>query len=334
MTDAYKKAGVDIDAGERLVSAIKPLAAATARAGVVGGLGGFGGVFDAKAAGYCDPLLVAGADGVGTKLKIAIETGVHDTIGIDLVAMCANDILAQGAEPLFFLDYFATGVLEEGVAASVVAGVAEGCRHAGCALLGGETAEMPGMYGAGDYDLAGFCVGAVERGGLLPRPAQPGDALIGVASSGAHSNGYSLIRRIVSDAGLSWSDPAPFDETRTLGEAFLTPTKIYVRSNLPLLKSEAVRGFAHITGGGLAENTPRALPETLAPRYDAEALTLPPLFAWLQSAGGLSEHDMRRTFNCGFGAVLIVSPDAIDETVQALTQAGESPSVIGDVARK
>ncbi|HXI87640.1 MAG TPA: phosphoribosylformylglycinamidine cyclo-ligase, partial [Parvularculaceae bacterium] len=316
---------------DRLVDAIAPLAKATARAGADAALGGFGGVFDLKAAGYKDPLLVSGTDGVGTKLKIAFETGLHKTIGIDLVAMCANDVLAQGAEPLFFLDYFATGKLDEGVAADVIAGVAAGCKEAGCALIGGETAEMPGMYAAGEYDLAGFCVGAVERADLLPRKVEAGDVLIGLASSGPHSNGYSLIRKIVADSGLSYGDRAPFDARATLGEALLVPTRIYVKPLLRLLRDTRVKGFAHITGGGLTENVPRLFDETkFSARYDERSLALPPVFEWLQKAGGISTGDMRRTFNCGIGGVLIVRKDAADEIVRALAR--EAPRVIGEIA--
>jgi phosphoribosylformylglycinamidine cyclo-ligase len=334
MSNAYKKAGVDIDAGERLVEAISPLAKATARAGADAALGGFGGVFDLKAAGFKDPLLVSGTDGVGTKLKIAFETGRHNTIGIDLVAMCANDVLAQGAEPLFFLDYFATGKLEEGVAAEVISGVANGCKEAGCALIGGETAEMPGMYSAGEYDLAGFCVGAVERDNLLPRPVKAGDAMIGLASSGAHSNGYSLIRRIVADAGLSYAAAAPFDKNMSLGEALLAPTRIYVKSVLPLLRGPGVRGFAHITGGGLTDNVPRIFDEkSFVARFDDAALSLPPLFAWLQKAGGLGDEEMRRTFNCGIGGVLVVSAESADACLAALNGAGERARLIGHIAK-
>lgn len=334
MSDAYKKAGVDIDAGERLVSAIAPLAKATARAGADAALGGFGGVFDLKAAGYRDPLLVSGADGVGTKLKIAFETGRHDTIGIDLVAMCVNDVLAQGAEPLFFLDYFATGKLEEGVAASVIAGIAAGCREAGCALIGGETAEMPGMYAPGEYDLAGFCVGAVERENLLPRAVEAGDVMIALPSSGAHANGYSLIRRIVADSGLDYAEPAPFAPETTLGEALLAPTRLYVKPLLALLRDPAVRGFAHITGGGLTDNVPRIFDESrFAPRFDDDALALPPLFAWLKEAGGLSVEDMRRTFNCGVGGVLVCAAGETDRLLSALADAGEAPRVIGDIVK-
>lgn len=334
MSNAYKKAGVDIDAGERLVKAISPLAKATARAGADAALGGFGGVFDLKAAGYKDPLLVSGTDGVGTKLKIAFETGRHGTIGVDLVAMCVNDVLAQGAEPLFFLDYFATGKLEEGVAAEVISGVANGCKEAGCALIGGETAEMPGMYSAGEYDLAGFCVGAVERENLLPRPVKADDAMIGLASSGAHSNGYSLIRKIVADCGLSCAGAAPFDNNISLGEALLAPTRIYVKSLLPLLRGAGVRGFAHITGGGLTDNVPRIFDEKLfAAHYDDAALSLPPLFAWLKQAGGLSDEEMRRTFNCGIGGVLVVAAENADECLAALKGAGEGARFIGHIAK-
>ncbi len=332
MNDAYKKAGVDIDAGDRLVKAIGPLAKATARPGADAALGGFGGLFDLKAAGFNDPILVSGTDGVGTKLKIAFETGMHDTIGIDLVAMCINDVLAQGAEPLFFLDYFATGKLEEGVAAQVVAGIAKGCADAGCALIGGETAEMPGMYGAGEYDLAGFCVGAAERGRLLPRMVKAGDVMIGLASSGAHSNGYSLIRKIAADVGARYAAPAPFDESKSLGEALIAPTRIYVRSILPLLGDDTIKAFAHITGGGLTDNVPRILADRLAPRFDDAALDLPPLFAWLRDAGDLSDAEMRRTFNCGIGGVLVCAKEAVDAALDALQKSGEDARIIGDIA--
>ncbi len=333
MSDAYRRAGVDIDAGERLVSAISPLAKATARAGADALLGGFGGVFDLRAAGYRDPLLVSGTDGVGTKLKIAFDTGRHDTIGIDLVAMCVNDVLAQGAEPLFFLDYFATGKLKEGVAAEVIAGIAKGCLDSGCALIGGETAEMPGMYAEGEYDLAGFCVGAVERADLLPRKCEAGDALIGLPSSGAHSNGFSLIRKIVKDEGLSYAALAPFDSARTLGEVLLAPTRLYVKPLLPLLKDPAVRGFAHITGGGLTDNVPRVFDDSLSARFDDAALDLPPLFDWLARAGRLSKEEMRRTFNCGIGGVLIVDKAQAERVMAALVEAGEQPRLIGDLVR-
>jgi phosphoribosylformylglycinamidine cyclo-ligase len=332
MSEAYKKAGVDIDAGDRLVKAIGPLAKATARPGADAALGGFGGLFDLKAAGFTDPILVSGTDGVGTKLKIAFETGLHNTIGIDLVAMCVNDVLAQGAEPLFFLDYFATGKLEEKTAASVVAGIAEGCRLAGCALIGGETAEMPGMYGPGEYDLAGFCVGAAERGNLLPRDVSAGDVMISIASSGAHSNGYSLIRKIAADASASYHAPAPFDSSITLGEALIAPTRIYVKSVLPLLADENVKAFAHITGGGLTDNVPRVLSKSQSARFDEDALDLPPLFAWLRDAGGLSTAEMRRTFNCGIGGVVVCAPESADKTLAALKASGEDARIIGDIA--
>ncbi len=333
MSEAYRKAGVDIDAGDRLVDAISPMAKATARRGADAMLGGFGGLFDLKAAGFADPILVSGTDGVGTKLKIAFETGRHATIGVDLVAMCVNDVLAQGAEPLFFLDYFATGRLEEGVAADVIKGVAHGCLEAGCALIGGETAEMPGMYGAGEYDLAGFCVGAVERADLMPRSVAEGDVLIGLPSSGPHSNGYSLIRKIVADAGLRYADPAPFEAARSLGEALLTPTRIYVKALLPLLKDNDVRGFAHITGGGLTDNVPRIFAEDLAPRFDESALALPPVFDWLMREGALALEEMRRTFNCGVGGVLVVRRGSADRLIAALREAGEAPRLIGDVVK-
>ena len=337
MSDAYKKAGVDIDAGERLVKAIGPMAKSTARPGADGALGGFGGLFDLKAAGFTDPILVSGTDGVGTKLKIAFETGRHDTIGIDLVAMCANDVLAQGALPLFFLDYFATGKLEEGVAAEVVSGIAEGCRQAGCALIGGETAEMPGMYAPGEYDLAGFCVGAAERGALLPlhdgeKGMKAGDLMIALPSSGAHSNGYSLIRKIVAESGLAWTDKAPFDDRRTVADALIAPTQLYIAALKPLLQQRLVKGFAHITGGGLTDNVPRVLPEPLTPRYDEAALTLPPLFQWLMDQGGLTLAEVRRTFNAGIGGVLIVDPEDAGTVIADLEARGEKPVVIGDLA--
>lgn len=330
----YAQAGVDIDAGNALIDRIKPLARATRRPGAEASLGGFGALFDLKAAGFEDPLLVTTTDGVGTKLKIAIETGRHDTVGIDLVAMCVNDLLAQGAEPLLFLDYFATGKLDVDQAARVVAGIAEGCARSGSALVGGETAEMPGMYGAGDYDLAGFSVGAVERDAVLPRLSdqRPGDVMIGLASSGPHSNGYSLIRRIVERSGLSWESPAPFAPGLTLAEALMEPTRIYVKSVLPLLKSRLVKGLAHITGGGLIENPPRAIAEGLQPRFDWNAWALPPVFAWLQEAGGVEEGEMRRTFNCGVGLVLIVSPEDAPEALETLIAAGEDAFVCGELA--
>ncbi len=331
MSDAYKRAGVDIDAGEKLVDAIKPFAAATMRAGVMGGVGGFGGLFDLKAAGFVDPVLVSGTDGVGTKLRLAIDAGQHQGVGVDLVAMCANDVLAHGAQPLFFLDYFATAKLSHEVAAAVVEGVAAGCKMAGCALLGGETAEMPGLYAAGDYDVAGFCVGAVERSALMPRDTSPGDVLIGVESSGAHANGFSLIRKIIADIGADIHAPAPFDADRTLAEALLEPTRIYVAAAAPLAARDEVRAIAHITGGGLIENTPRVLGAGLSPRFDPDALALPPLFAWLQETGGLTETDMRRTFNCGIGLVVVVRSAAAGDVIAALEAAGERARVVGDV---
>jgi phosphoribosylaminoimidazole synthetase len=332
----YAEAGVDIDAGAALVDAIKPLAASTRRPGAEPSLGGFGALFDLKAAGYEDPLIVSTTDGVGTKLKIAIETGLHDQIGVDLVGMCVNDLLAQGAEPLLFLDYYATGKLEVGVASRVVSGIAEGCRQAGCALVGGETAEMPGMYAAEDYDLAGFSLGAVERGGVLPRldDQRPGDLMIGLASSGPHSNGYSLIRRIVELSGLGWDAPAPFAAGKTLAEALLAPTRIYIKSVLPLIKRGLVKGGAHITGGGLIENPPRAIAEGLYPRFDWNAWALPPVFAWLRDTGGVEETELRRTFNCGVGFILIVAPEDAEPVLAGLLEAGEAPFVCGELARE
>lgn len=331
----YAQAGVDIDAGAALVEAIKPLAKATNRPGVSGGLGGFGALFDLKAAGYDDPLLVSTTDGVGTKLKIAIDTGLHGQVGIDLVAMCVNDLLAQGAEPLLFLDYYATGKLDVATATSVVAGIAEGCTLAGCALVGGETAEMPGMYSEGDYDLAGFTVGAVNRDGVLPRldDQRPGDVLIGLGSSGPHSNGYSLVRKVVERSGLSWDAPCPFGDG-TLAEALMAPTRIYVKSVHPLLKAGKVKGVAHITGGGLIENPPRAIAEGLEPRFDWNAWPLPPVFEWLQREGGIDDHELRRTFNCGIGLLLIVGKDQAPEVLMALLDAGEDAFVCGELAKE
>ena len=330
----YAQSGVDIDAGEALVDAIKPLAKATRRPGAEASLGGFGALFDLKAAGYDDPLLVSTTDGVGTKLRLAIDTGLHDTIGIDLVAMCVNDLLAQGAEPLLFLDYFATGKLDVASAKRIVAGIAEGCIQAGAALVGGETAEMPGMYDEGDYDLAGFSVGAVDRDKVLPDlgAQKAGDLLIGLSSSGPHSNGYSLIRRIVEVAKLGWEAPAPFAPDQRLGEALLVPTRIYVKSVLPLLKVGLVKGGAHITGGGLIENPPRAVAPHLKPNIDWSAWSLPPVFAWLQQAGGVEDHELRRTFNCGVGFMLIVAHDKLDDVLSSLLQAGESPFICGELS--
>ncbi len=330
----YAQAGVDIDAGNALVEAIKPLAKATARPGVASGLGGFGALFDLKAAGYEDPLLVSTTDGVGTKLKIAIETGLHDTVGIDLVAMCVNDLLAQGAEPLLFLDYFATGKLDVATATRVVAGIAEGCKLAGCALVGGETAEMPGMYADGEYDLAGFNVGAVNRDGVLPKleTQRAGDVLIGLASSGPHSNGYSMVRKVVERSGLAWDAPCPFAEGLTLAEALMAPTRIYVKSTMALIKAGKIKGLAHITGGGLIENPPRAIAEGLVPRFDWNAWEMPAVFQWLQATGGISGHEMRRTFNCGVGLLLIVGKDVAPEVLAALLEAGEDAFVCGELA--
>ncbi|MEH6675902.1 phosphoribosylformylglycinamidine cyclo-ligase [Phenylobacterium sp.] len=330
----YAQAGVDIDAGAALVDAIKPLAKATRRPGAEASLGGFGALFDLKAAGYHDPLLVTTTDGVGTKLKIAIETGLHDTVGIDLVAMCVNDLLAQGAEPLMFLDYLATSKLDVAVATRVVAGIAEGCKLAGAALVGGETAEMPGMYGGDDYDLAGFSVGAVDRNRVLPRmdDQAAGDLLIGLASSGPHSNGYSLIRKIVERSGLAWDAAAPFAEGQTLAQALMTPTRIYARSLTPLIKAGQIKGLAHITGGGLTENPPRAIAEGLVPRFDWSAWALPPVFGWLQEIGGVAESEMRRTFNCGLGMVLIVGAEDAPAVLEALLAAGEDAFICGELA--
>ena len=330
----YAQAGVDIDAGAALVERIKPLAKSTQRPGAQGSLGGFGALFDLKAAGYDDPLLVTTTDGVGTKLKVAIETGIHDTVGIDLVAMCVNDLLAQGAEPLMFLDYFATGELDVEAATTVVSGIAEGCRQAGCALVGGETAEMPGMYAAGDYDMAGFCVGAVDRDKVLPRMVdqKPGDVLIGLGSTGPHSNGYSLVRRIVERSGLAWDAPAPFAEDLTLAQALLAPTRIYVKTVLPHLKTGRIKGLAHITGGGLIENPPRAVAEGLVAKFDWDAWALPAVFAWLQQVGGVSDHELRRTFNCGVGLMLIVDPHDLPDVLEGLVRDGEDAFVIGELA--
>ncbi|XP_061841196.1 trifunctional purine biosynthetic protein adenosine-3 [Nerophis lumbriciformis] len=332
----YKDSGVDIAAGNKLVDIIKPLARATSRPGCNAELGGFAGLFDLKAAGFLDPVLVSGTDGVGTKLKIAQACGQHGSLGQDLVAMCVNDVLAQGAEPLFFLDYFSCGSLDVNVAAAVVAGIAKACEIAGCALLGGETAEMPGVYGPGEYDLAGFCVGAVERSALLPRLADitEGDLLIGVASSGIHSNGFSLVRKVLERANLSYSSPAPFGHLgQTVGEVLLTPTKIYSRLLLPILRSGAVKAYAHITGGGLLENIPRVLPQELAVDIDASRWSIPPVFSWLQKEGGLSEDEMTRTFNCGLGAVLVVAPMEAQRVLRQL-QAHEEAWIVGALAHK
>jgi phosphoribosylformylglycinamidine cyclo-ligase len=333
----YADAGVDIDAGNALVEGIKPLVRATRRPGADAEIGGFGGLFDLKAAGFRDPVLVAANDGVGTKVKIAIETGVHDTIGIDLVAMCVNDIVVQGAEPLFFLDYFATGKLSPELGVAVVRGIAEGCRRAGCALIGGETAEMPGLYREADYDLAGFAVGAAERGSLLPRPnIAAGDVLLGLPSSGVHSNGFSLVRRIVADAGLAWKDPAPFAPDRGLGDALLEPTRIYVKAILATLAStgSGMKALAHITGGGFPDNIPRVLPKGFGVRLDLAAISVPPVFAWLAEAGRVTESEMLRTFNCGIGMVSVVAAEAVDGVVAAFREAGEQPVLLGEIVAR
>lgn len=328
----YADAGVSIAAGNALVKAIGPLAKATARPGATSELGGFGGFFDPKAAGYADPLLVAANDGVGTKLKLAIEHDGHDTVGIDLVAMCVNDLIVQGAEPLFFLDYFATGKLENGVAERVIAGIAEGCKLAGCALIGGETAEMPGMYAEGDYDLAGFCVGAVERGQQLTGDlVAPGDVLLGLASSGVHSNGYSLVRRLAADKGWKLNRPALFDNERLLIDTLMAPTRIYVASLLPLIRSGLIHGLAHITGGGLLENIPRILPENAHAMVDADLWPQPRLMAFLQAQGNIEPEEMARTFNCGVGMVLSVAADKATEVSDKLRAAGEEVFEVGHI---
>ncbi len=328
----YRDAGVDIDAGNKLIHSIAPLASATARPGADAVLGGFGGLFDLKAAGFVDPVLVAANDGVGTKVKIAIETGVHTTIGIDLVAMCVNDLIVQGAEPLFFLDYFASAHLDPRVAIAVVAGITEGCKLAGCALIGGETAEMPGLYSPGDYDLAGFSVGAAERGSLLPRgDISEGDVILGLASSGVHSNGFSLIRHLVAEKSLSWSEPAPFADNVTLGEALITPTRVYVRSVLAALEPGAVKALAHITGGGLPENLPRVLPKDLGAKIDLGAIDVPPVFSWLSTEGQITEAELLRTFNCGVGMVVIVAREQVGDISAILRENGETVFELGHI---
>lgn len=330
----YAQAGVDIDAGDALVEAIKPLAKSTARPGADASLGGFGGLFDLKAAGFKDPLLVAGTDGVGTKLKVAIESGIHDTVGIDLVAMSVNDIVVQGAEPLLFLDYFATGKLDVTVGTAVIKGVAEGCLQAGCALVGGETAEMPGMYARGDYDLAGFAIGAVERDQVLPRrDMAAGDIVLGLQSSGVHSNGYSLVRRVVTDQGLKYEAPAPFAKGESLGRALLAPTRIYVKSALAAIRGSDVKGLAHITGGGLTENMPRVVPDDLDIEIDLTSWTPLPIFQWLARTGGIEEREMLRTFNCGIGMIVVVSPQRADEAAHLLTAAGEKVFRLGSLIK-
>ena len=329
----YADAGVDIDAGNAMVEKIKPLVRATRRPGADGEIGGFGGLFDLKAAGFSDPVLVAANDGVGTKLKIAIDAGKLDTIGIDLVAMCVNDIVVQGAEPLFFLDYFATGKLDPDEGASIVGGIAEGCRQAGCALIGGETAEMPGMYHGKDFDLAGFAVGAAERGQMLPTDdIVEGDVLLGLASSGLHSNGFSLVRRIVEQSGLPWTDTAPFADGPTLAEALLEPTRIYVKSMLAAIRgTHGIKALAHITGGGFPENIPRVLPKDFAAELDLDAIDVPAVFAWLAKTGGVAETEMMRTFNCGIGMVLVVASGQAAQVAAVLQEAGETVTSIGRI---
>jgi len=326
----YADAGVDIDAGNALVDRIKPAAKRTNRAGTMGGLGGFGALFDLKAAGYNDPILVAATDGVGTKLRIAIDTGNVDTIGIDLVAMCVNDLVCQGAEPLLFLDYFATGKLDVDQATRIIEGIAAGCEASGCALIGGETAEMPGMYHKGDFDLAGFAVGAMERGADLPRDVAAGDVLLGLASNGVHSNGYSFVRKVVELSGLSWADASPFSEG-TLGAALLAPTRLYVKQALAAIRAGGVHGLAHITGGGLTENPPRILPEGLACEIDLGAWDLPPVFRWLATTANMSEPELLKTFNCGIGMILAVAPDSAESVAQVLRDAGETVVALGRV---
>jgi phosphoribosylformylglycinamidine cyclo-ligase len=329
----YAQSGVDIDAGNRMVELIKPLVKSTARRGADAEIGGFGGLFDLKRAGFKDPVLVAANDGVGTKVKIAVETGIHDTIGIDLVAMSVNDLVVQGAEPLFFLDYFATGKLDPKVGATVVAGIAEGCRLAGCALSGGETAEMPGVYRGEDYDLAGFAVGAVERRAILPRrDIRAGDVLLGMASSGVHSNGFSLVRKVVAKSRLKWSAPAPFDKKKKLGRAVLAPTRIYVTSCLAAIRGTgAIKALAHITGGGFPDNIPRVLPKSLGARIDLTRIAVPPVFRWLAETGGIAEKEMLRTFNCGVGMIAVVEPGAADKVAAILKREGERVVRLGDV---
>ena len=329
--NAYKEAGVDIDAGDALVEKIKPLAKSTNRAGNMGGLGGFGAFFDVKGAGFKDPVIVSSTDGVGTKLKVAIDTNRHDSVGIDLVAMCVNDILVQGAEPLFFLDYFASGKLDVATAEQVISGIAEGCRQSNCALIGGETAELPGMYHDGDYDLAGFAVGAVERDAIITgETITAGDVVIGISSSGIHSNGYSLVRKIVKDAGLTFADKAPFSNSQTIGEVLMTPTKIYTRALMPLIKQAGtIKGMAHITGGGLTENIPRVLPDGIGVHLDMGKWVKPAVFGWLKKTADIDPSEMVRTLNCGIGMIVIASAENADKIVSHLNGAGEIASVIG-----
>jgi phosphoribosylformylglycinamidine cyclo-ligase len=328
----YADAGVDIDAGNALVEAIKPAAKRTVRAGVMSGLGGFGALFDLKAAGYKDPILVAATDGVGTKLRIAIDTGHVDTIGIDLVAMCVNDLVCQGAEPLFFLDYFATGRLDVTQAARIINGIAAGCTETGCALIGGETAEMPGMYHSGDFDLAGFAVGAMERGGDLPSGVAEGDIILGLASNGVHSNGYSFVRRVVEMSGLGWDAPSPFG-AGTLGAALLSPTRLYVKTALAAIRAGGVHALAHITGGGITENPPRVVPDGLACAIDLSTWTLPPVFRWLAQTAQMREAELLKTFNCGIGMMLVVDQARADDLANLLAGMGETVTRIGHITQ-
>ncbi len=325
----YRDAGVDIDAGDALIDRIKPFARATDRIGTMGGLGGFGALFDLRAAGFQDPILVSSTDGVGTKLRIAIDADGHDTVGIDLVAMCVNDLVVQGAEPLFFLDYFATGKLSLQEASRVIRGIAKGCEYAGCALVGGETAEMPGMYHDGDYDLAGFSVGAAERGNLLPSNVAAGDVVLGLASSGVHSNGYSLVRRIVAASGLAWTDPAPFSAGESLSQALLAPTRIYVKSLLSLHRAGLLRAAAHITGGGLPGNLPRVLPDGVVAVLDGATWTLPAVFKWMAGIGNVAAEEMLRVFNCGIGMCVVVREADVTQATALLEAAGETVFRIG-----
>jgi phosphoribosylformylglycinamidine cyclo-ligase len=331
----YKDAGVDIDRGEALVERIAPFAKATRRAGADASLGGFGGLFDLKAAGFQDPVLVASTDGVGTKLRIAIETRRFQTLGQDLVAMCVNDIVVQGAEPLFFLDYYASGKLNVDDASVVIEGIAKACRDSGCALIGGETAEMPGLYAKDDFDLAGFAVGAVERNDILPRTdhMHAGDILIGVSSSGVHSNGYSLVRRVVAETGLFYDAPAPFAKGILLGDALLAPTVLYVKSALAAIKGGGIHGLAHITGGGITDNLPRALPNGLDAEIDLTRWKPTPVFAWLARAAGIEEREMLRTFNCGIGLIAVVSPDKANEAIAAFAAHSQQADIIGTLVR-
>ncbi|GAA5103102.1 phosphoribosylformylglycinamidine cyclo-ligase [Bartonella acomydis] len=332
----YAQAGVNIDAGNTMVEKIKPFIRGTKRAGADGEIGGFGGLFDLKAAGFTDPILVAANDGVGTKLKIAIEVGYHNTVGIDLVAMCVNDLLVQGAEPLFFLDYFATGKLDPEQGAAIISGIAEGCKQAGAALIGGETAEMPSMYAEGDYDLAGFSVGACERGALLPaKDLTEGDIILGLSASGVHSNGFSLIRRIIEQNHLKWEDPAPFNPQMSLGEAFLTPTRIYVKSLLPIIRNyKGIKALAHITGGGFPENIPRILPSSLCAEINLSAIHVPPIFSWIAKQGRIEETEMLRTFNCGIGMIVIVAQHAVEKITQTLEIQGENVTSLGILTKR